>query len=111
MKRKGSTRRSPGPPPHLSARSKALWSEIVPRRARSPERLALLQAGLEALDRVDDCRAVLAKEGLTFKTKTTDALHCHPLVKVEKEQRQLFIRCWDALSLQWNREIDGRSIE
>ena len=93
----------------LSERSKALWDQIVPRRARSPERLALLQQALEALDRVDECRDVVEREGLTVTTKTTGAVHVHPLLKVEREQRQLFLRCWDQLNLTWDPSTDGRA--
>ena len=89
------------PPPHLSERSKQLWRELTPRRASSPERLALLQTALECLDRADEARAVLAQEGLTKTTKTTGAVHLHPLTRVEKESRQQFMSAWQALGLQY----------
>ena len=94
-------------PVGLSERSTVLWGQIVPRRARSPERLALLQQALVALDRADQCREILEREGLTVTTKTTGAVHVHPLLKVEREQRQLFVRCWDLLSLTWDSSKDG----
>lgn len=96
------------PPVHLSERSQALWREIVPRRARSPERLALLQAALEALDRADSARGAIEKDGLTITTETTGVRHMHPLLKVEADARRLFATLWRDLALHWCHEIDGR---
>lgn len=56
-----SDREVPGPPPHLSERAQALWREVVPRRAVSPERLALLQVALEALERADAASAIVTQ--------------------------------------------------
>ncbi len=99
------------PPPHLSENAKALWSELVPRRARSAERLTLLRVGLEALDRADAARAEVEREGMTTKTKTTGAVHIHPAVKLERESRQLFARCWRDLNLTWDGTLDGSTYE
>ena len=69
----------------------------------------LLQAALEALDRADAARLVIDKEGLTFSTETTGALHVHPMVKIEEKSRQLFSRTWRDLNLGWAPDIDGRA--
>ena len=95
-------------PSHLSERSAALWQSVIPSRARSAERRALIIVALDALDLADECRERVRKEGLTTVTKTTGAIHIHPLVKVQKEQRGLFSRIWLGLNFQWNRDIDGR---
>ena len=95
-------------PPHLSERSKTLWRAVGPSRAKSAERQALVIAALDALDLADECRERVREEGLTAVTKTTGAVHVHPLVKVEKEQRSLFSKIWGQLNFQWNRDIDGR---
>lgn len=97
------------PPGHLSDRGKALWASVVPRRARSPERLAMVQAAIEALDRADGARQLIANEGLTSTTTTTGAVHVHPLVKVEREARAQFLSAWAALSFQFDASIDGRT--
>ncbi|MCI0637981.1 MAG: hypothetical protein L0Y72_23595 [Gemmataceae bacterium] len=94
-------------PSHLSARSRALWAELVPRRAESPERLALLQTALEALDRADQARVVVKKEGLTKTTERSGAVHLHPLLKVEADSRRQFARIWAELNLDWDHELDG----
>lgn len=89
------------PPDHLSDRSKVLWGELAPDRAKSIERRTLLQAALEALDRADAARLAIAAEGMTTTTATTKAVHVHPLVKVEREARGQFMRAWAMLHLTW----------
>jgi phage terminase small subunit len=97
------------PPPHLSERAAALWRQLV-SRCVSPGRPPLLQTALEALDRADEVRAILAREGLTTKTESTGAVHVHPLAKVERENRQLFARLWEQLGLSWDGSLDGRRL-
>ena len=96
-------------PETLSERSKSLWGEIVPRRAESPERLALLQSGLEALDTADRARATLLAEGETFTTKTTGAIHVHPAVRIQKDALSHFLAVWRELDLKWSYQIDGQA--
>jgi P27 family predicted phage terminase small subunit len=98
-------------PAHLSDRSKRLWAELVPRRARSTGRLALLQAALEALDRAEQARSEVSTGKLTTTTETTGAVHVHPLVKVEREARQQFARIWSDLGLSFDAGEDGTSFE
>jgi P27 family predicted phage terminase small subunit len=99
------------PPSHLSPRAKSLWRSIVPSRAKSASRLALLQCALESLDRADSAREVVAREGMLSKTKSTGALHVNPLVKVERESRQQFARIWGEMHLGFDPHIDGVSTE
>jgi len=96
------------PPAHLSERAQGIWREVVPRRARSPERLVLLQVALEALDRADAARRAIDEEGLTRITRTTGAVHMHPLTKVEADARRLFASLWHDLALQWDSSLDGQ---
>lgn len=67
----------------------------------------MLQAALEALDRTELARLAVERDGMTTTTKTTGAVHLHPLLKVEKESRQQFLRAWDAMGLSWCIELDG----
>jgi hypothetical protein len=60
------------------------------------------------LDRADSARRIVEREGLTTTTKATGAVHVHPLVRVEREARQQFLAAWQALSLTWSAELDGR---
>lgn len=96
------------PPEHLSDWAKDLWREIVPRRARSPERRALLRLALEAHDRAGAARVTVEADGMICTTKTTGAVHVHPLVKVEQQARKQFLRAWALLGLNWDQSLDGR---
>lgn len=97
----------PDPPEHLSARASELWRTLGPEEARSLQRRTLFQVALEALDRADAARELLQTEGLVSITTTTGAAHLNPLVKVERESRQLFARIWTQLHLEWDSTIDG----
>ena len=44
---------------------------------------------------------------MTAATESTKAVHIHPLIKVERESRALFLRFWETLGLQWNGAVDG----
>ena len=98
------------PPEHLSDRSKQLWRKILDDGEVSPGRAALFQTALECLDRADEARAMLADEGLIAITSTTGASHAHPLLKIEKDNRQLFARLWQVLNLQYSAKTDGTPI-
>ena len=106
MKAKEHEQPEPVAPAHLSERSKGLWREVVPSRAKSAERQALVIAALEALDLADECMAQVRVEGLTRTTKKSGMPHVHPLLKIEKEQRSLFARLWGQLNFQWNQTIE-----
>ena len=69
--------------------------------------MALLQVALESLDRADQARVEVEKTGMTSTTKTTGAVHLHPLLRVERESRQQFGKLWQQLDLSWNAQIDG----
>ena len=98
---------APAAPAHLSKRSKALWRSVVPSRAKSAERQLLVIVALECLDLADECRDRIRAEGMTTVTRKTGAVHVHPLAKVEKEQRAMFVKVWGQLNFQWNHDIDG----
>lgn len=95
------------PPPHLSARARGLWADIVPRRGRSPERLVLLAHALEQLDRADAAREAIAREGLTLKAKRSGAVKAHPALRIEAAARREFFKLWKELHLDWDVELDG----
>src|SRR5262245_29842021 len=92
------------PPGGLSNRAQELWRSLVPRRARSPERQALLEAALRALDRAAEAAEVVAREGMSFTTKKTGAVHMHPMLRVERENKGFFLSVWSALGLTWSQQ-------
>jgi phage terminase small subunit len=73
--------------------------------------MALLQAALESLDRAEEARLAISSAGMTTKTKTTGAVHVHPLVKVEREARGQFAKIWSDLNFGFDPAIDGIHLE
>lgn len=96
------------PPADLSESSKALWKELVPRRARSPERLELLTQALHARDRAAELRQVLATEGLFLVTPRSGCKHAHPAAAMLSEAERTFGKLWAQLSFGYWPAIDGR---
>jgi phage terminase small subunit len=97
----------PEPPEYLSEKSKKLWRYHVGDRVISPGRIEAFRLALEALDTSDRARCILNEEGLTTVTKKSGVVHVHPLVKVERENKQLFFKIWNTLGLTWSQELDG----
>jgi hypothetical protein len=93
-------------PECLSEHGKALWASVVPRRVRTPERLVLLQVGLEALDGAFKIRSAIDEQGMVSVTEATQAKHINPLCRLEREYRQLFAKIWGQLGL--DKETFGR---
>ena len=107
MKNIKSDTETPTTPVGLSEKSAELWASVAGRRAKSPERLALLEQALRALDRADEAAAVVVQEGLTRTTTKSGAVHVHPVLRVESESRTLFAKIWQNLGLAWDCELDG----
>lgn len=95
------------PPADFSDKARELWRAVVPARVRSPGGRALLELALRALDRAAMASAQVAEEGMLSITATTGAKHLHPLLKVERENRQLFARVMKDLGLDWHQPTDG----
>ena len=104
-----SARKAHQAPEGLSERAARLWAaEAGPkRRTQSEGRLLLLEQALRHLDRADRLRQTIDAEGPTTVTKTTGALHLHPLLKVELTERALFVKLARVLELQWAHGTDG----
>jgi P27 family predicted phage terminase small subunit len=86
----------PEPPDYLSEAARELWRKVVTSEM-SDGKLALLQIALEAFDRAGEASALLRTEGLTMQTATSGAVHVHPAVKIERDNRALFVRVWTVL--------------
>jgi hypothetical protein len=85
------------PPVDLSKNSKQLFSEVVPSRAESPERVEMVHQALKVKDRADECAKIIEKEGLQVITERSGVSHAHSLLKTEKDNRQLFMKVWAKL--------------
>lgn len=89
----------PDAPSHLSERAAGLWRTLGQKHARSPGRQELLRAALEALDRAEQARQAIERDGLTTTTEKTGAVHLHPAARVERESQQTFARFWHQLGI------------
>lgn len=107
-KRPTEPRIPPEPPEHLSPRSQGIWRDLVTRNVVSSGRLALFQSGLEALDRADEAREAIKRDGLLVGGKEGTLPHANPLLRVEKDARTLFARIWSDLNLGFEPDVDRR---
>jgi phage terminase small subunit len=91
----------PDPPGRLSDRSKQLWTDLVGKRIGG-SRIATFQTALEYLDLADAARQERNENGLVLRTKRTGVPHLNPVLRVEQQAREAFIKTWRELGL--NRE-------
>jgi phage terminase small subunit len=94
------------PPDSLSHEARKIWERVETSRF-STGRLILLEQALLTLDRANQARAIIEREGLITVTKRSGVPHLHPAVKIEKENRHLFMKTWKAIGLGWDPFIDG----
>lgn len=87
------------PPAHLTEKSQLLWAELVKEEVTGSARQSLLLTALECLDRAEEARRVVAEQGMVSITETTKAAHAHPLMKIERENKQLFSKIMGQLGL------------
>lgn len=98
-------------PDHLTEPSQALWTELVPLRCRSAERLEALTTALEARDRLRQIHSELTGEQLTLRTGRFGVERIHPLLKHEQEARKQFIKLWRDLGLTWRGSMDSPTFD
>ncbi len=90
---------SPKAPSHLSKESKRLWTEIVKEYVfDDAASLSILQAGLEALDRLKGCREQIDKEGLTIADRFGQQ-RPHVLLAAERDARSGMLQAFRLLGL------------
>src|SRR5690349_11405914 len=89
----------PAPPGHLSGEAKDWWGRIVREYGISDEAgLLLLQSAMESWDRVNECRVILKKEGLTVKDKY-EQHRPHPAAGIERDSRKAMLAALKDLRL------------
>jgi len=79
----------PPPPGHLSPASAAWWGELVQAFHFEPHHLRLLQAACEAWDQAQEARALVEREGPTYKDRFGQP-KAHPAVDIERKSRDSF---------------------
>ena len=82
----------------LSKRSAGLWSTITEDFTLETTELELLRLALEALDRCEEARAILAADGLTSRGRYGQVLP-HPMIAVERDSRLAAARLLKQLAL------------
>ena len=94
-------------PQHLSAASKALYRGIVADYVLEPWHTRLLTEALGSLDRAEQARTQLDRDGLTCVTRLGE-LKAHPLVLVERDARGTFGRLMKQLGLDLEAPTERR---
>ncbi len=85
------------PPRHLSAESREWWKTVLADYELTPHDLVLLRRACDAMDRGEQARKLLAREGLTIATE--HGVKTHPAVAVERGAAQTLIHLIKALGL------------
>lgn len=86
------------PPSSLSKRSAGLWQSITSDFQLETTELELLRLALEAIDRCEEARSVIASDGLTSRGRYGQVLP-HPMIGVERDSRLAAARLFKQLAL------------
>lgn len=86
------------PPDHLSDHCRELWQELTGSFVLDPTERELLRLALEALDRCDQSRQILAREGIVTSNRY-GAVVAHPCVAIERDSRIAAARIFRDLAL------------
>jgi len=95
-------------PKHLSKNSKVIWEEYADKIIKSPGGKAMLQTGLEALDRAEEARKTIEKEGMITETGKSGVKHVHPAIGIEKDSRSLALKIFKALFIHQDHIWSGK---
>lgn len=85
-------------PDSLSHHSRALWKQITGDFTLETSEAELLRLALEALDRGEQARLVLADEGIVSTGRYGQRL-AHPAVAIERDSRLAAARLFKQLAL------------
>ncbi len=91
--------RRPNRQRQLSAEARRLWRSMSrDYDINDPGGLAILQAGLEAFDRMRQAQADIRRDGATFKDRFGQ-LRGHPSITVERDSRAAWLAALKQLNL------------
>jgi P27 family predicted phage terminase small subunit len=85
-------------PDHLTDHSRDLWEQLTGSLVLEPTELELLRLALEALDRCEQARTILVRDGIVA-TNRYGALVAHPCVAIERDSRIAAARIFRDLAL------------
>jgi P27 family predicted phage terminase small subunit len=86
------------PPKHLSKASKVWFKKVVATWTLDDHHVKLLVSACEALDRAEEARQTLEKDGTYFRNHKGDIVR-HPAFAVEHNSRIVFARLLRELDL------------
>jgi len=86
-------------PGHLSAEARRWWDRITAGWSLDDAGLLILQAALEAFDRLRQAQAVVAEDGVVVEDPS-GRKRAHPALSIEKESRLALLRAWKQLNLE-----------
>jgi P27 family predicted phage terminase small subunit len=97
----------PKAPRSLSREGKKIWKDLQAEyQITDPGGLLILKTGLEALDRLREAQAVIAKEGPQVQDRFGQ-WKAHPLLTVERDSRAAMLAALKALNLDLEPLRDG----
>jgi P27 family predicted phage terminase small subunit len=90
---------APQPPQALSKAARSRWRQLVDEYAiTDPAGLQILEAALEAFDRMRAAQRTIKKDGATFKDRYGQP-RAHPLLVVERDSRAAMLAALKQLNL------------
>lgn len=95
------------PPAHLSDEAKKLWKSTVENYAIDEQAAMVLQAGLEALDRREQARVAIAKDGAVMLDRWQQAKPS-PWVAIERDSAATLCRCFRLLGFDLAAHGEGK---
>jgi P27 family predicted phage terminase small subunit len=98
---------TPKAPRHLRADTRRWWETVIGTWRLEEHHVKLLTLAATSWDRVEQARALIAKEGLTVPTKD-GGCRAHPAVKIEAEAKIAFCRCLRELDLDVEPPAEAR---
>jgi P27 family predicted phage terminase small subunit len=89
----------PRAPSTLKASGRAFWKKVHSNfEIENEHHLRLLETAGQCLDRLDECRDILAAEGLCTVDRFGQ-MRAHPATSIERDQKALFVRILRELGL------------
>jgi P27 family predicted phage terminase small subunit len=85
-------------PMHLTKKTKEWFNKMLAEYELEEHHLKILVAAAESLDRIDEARETVEKEGAYFQDRF-DQPKAHPALSVEKDNKVLFARLIRELNL------------
>nr|WP_016856006.1 hypothetical protein [Halomonas smyrnensis] len=94
-------------PEHLSDEARAWWGKLADEYGIDDEAgLLLLQTALEAFDRMRQCQAAIARDGVSIVDRF-EQIKPHPLLNGERDSRSQMLAALKAMNLDLEPLRDG----